>query len=247
MELRQVTFTGADDRTNPADLAALSREYPFVEWAVMFSGSRTGRESRFPSLGQLERIGDLNANLAVHLNDRLARDAASGDGYPVEAVLQFVRGARRVQINLFREVDHYPDLFRHLRDERRAPEVEFIVQVYGFDSPVATAARHVSGTGRVTFLHDVSGGRGVVGRFEPPVNDDYVGFAGGIHAGNVEEKLQEIAALGHANPFWIDMETGVRTEDRFDLDKVERVLRLVRPFISPPSPPSSAVPPPRTP
>lgn len=31
--------------------------------------------------------------------------------------------------------------------------------------------------------------------------------------------------------FWIDMETGVRTDDWLDLDKVEKVLKICDPII----------------
>ena len=30
---------------------------------------------------------------------------------------------------------------------------------------------------------------------------------------------------------WIDLESGVRTDDRFDLEKVSRVLSITKPYI----------------
>jgi hypothetical protein len=32
--------------------------------------------------------------------------------------------------------------------------------------------------------------------------------------------------------FWIDMESGVRTDDWFDIDKVRRVLEICEPIIN---------------
>jgi phosphoribosylanthranilate isomerase len=56
------------------------------------------------------------------------------------------------------------------------------------------------------------------------------GFAGGIGPDNVKRVIREISAKVDA-PFWIDMESGVRTDDRFDLNKVRRVLETAAPFV----------------
>ena len=48
MKLHTVTITGTDDSTNMADLVALSREFPFVEWAILVSESHEGG-FRFPT------------------------------------------------------------------------------------------------------------------------------------------------------------------------------------------------------
>ena len=49
------TITGADDLVDPDDLVVLSREYPFVEWAILISASRAGTP-RYPSSAWLERL-----------------------------------------------------------------------------------------------------------------------------------------------------------------------------------------------
>jgi phosphoribosylanthranilate isomerase len=54
----------------------------------------------------------------------------------------------------------------------------------------------------------------------------HLGFAGGINPDNVIDKMDEITSLP-VGRFWIDMESGVRTDDRFDLDKVEDVCKKV--------------------
>jgi hypothetical protein len=45
---------------------------------------------------------------------------------------------------------------------------------------------------------------------------------------NIGVALPAIAAsVPEGQPYWIDMESGVRTDDRFDLDKCELVLMQV--------------------
>jgi len=231
MNLRRVTFTGVDDTTDLNTLVALNEQYPFAEWAMMVSTTHTGLAPRFPSLTTLEKIADLNIQKAVHLNDSLARCAAEDTGYPMETALQLVRGAKRIQINLFQEIDRYPEIFHKIQHKAITLSVQVVLQTYGFDIPAVATAHNSTSRGSVVFLHDSSGGRGIAGDFEQPINGDFVGFAGGIRAENVLAKLEQIQALDFASPFWIDIESSVRTDDVFDLNKVERLLRLVEPFV----------------
>lgn len=58
----------------------------------------------------------------------------------------------------------------------------------------------------------------------PGLPNKLVGYAGGINPDNVSKFL---ALIAHADNFYIDMESGVRTNGWFDLDKVESVCRQV--------------------
>ena len=77
----------------------------------------------------------------------------------------------------------------------------------------------------ITTLLDASGGRGVDTGIEVLKLPHKIGYAGGITPENVEEKLTFLMESDDVDSFWIDMETGVRTDDWFDLDKVENVLK----------------------
>ena len=75
-------------------------------------------------------------------------------------------------------------------------------------------------------LFDASAGRGVAPEGWPaPIPDHFCGYAGGINPGNVARHIELIKEAG-AEDTWIDMESGVRTENRFDLDKVREVLKI---------------------
>lgn len=58
-----------------------------------------------------------------------------------------------------------------------------------------------------------------------------VGYAGGFNPDNVAEKLSFLMENSQVGDFWIDMESGVRTDDWFDTDKVRRVLRICKEVI----------------
>ena len=53
---------------------------------------------------------------------------------------------------------------------------------------------------------------------------NHLGFAGGIGPDNVLDVIRDI---GPRDPYWIDMESGVRTDDKLDLAKVRRVLEQI--------------------
>ena len=47
-----------------------------------------------------------------------------------------------------------------------------------------------------------------------------------MNANNILEKKEEIDILSDYD-YWLDMESGVRTDDWFDLDKVEAICKLL--------------------
>jgi hypothetical protein len=224
MTLTRVTITGADDEVNPADLALLSREFPFVEWAVLCSRKRAGTP-RYPSERWMQRFAEVfrqepNAHVAAHLCGQMADDTLSGDGRVVSWLQRF--GVfDRVQVNGFRHANEDLNELVEL-----SANLEWILQVRDRES--VAAACYMGGCfyyspGRVSMLWDASGGRGVFELNWPsepmPIP---IGFAGGIGPDTVAAVL---AALGDGRgDFWIDMESGVRTDDHFDLTKVRKVL-----------------------
>jgi phosphoribosylanthranilate isomerase len=64
-----------------------------------------------------------------------------------------------------------------------------------------------------------------------PVPGIYCGYAGGLGPDNVVEQVKKISEVAGDVPFWIDAETKLFTNDRFDLDKVRRFLAAVGPYI----------------
>lgn len=48
MKILYLTLTGADDLVNPQELGIISEQFPFVEWAILFSDDREGNP-RYPT------------------------------------------------------------------------------------------------------------------------------------------------------------------------------------------------------
>jgi hypothetical protein len=224
----RVTITGADDRVDVEDMVKCAGTYPFVEFGILLSESRT-TSKRYPSRGW---VGSLRKHrelpISAHLCGRFAREPELG-------ALLVEPQYRRVQINGYTQ--GWPGLpflaqrwamfvgchrlILQARDESSLQDVANDARVVGvtLDS-VAPAV-----------LFDPSGGRGM-DPFKWPVapNGVHVGFAGGINIENVDGVLADILK---ANPtigdFWIDMESGARdADDEFDWSRVVSVLRAVQ-------------------
>ena len=219
----RVTITGADDAVDPRALLDLSAEFPFVEWGLLCSMKRIGT-SRYPSPTWIDRLRVLRwpqsaRFFSAHFCGQYAREAIAGHAF-MEMELELAsKLCARVQINGYEAgfPGQLPRLARKLG-------VEFILQCR-HQAELQQCARDAETIRGASVLFDPSGGRGSRPRLWPmgPAGCR-LGFAGGIGPENV---LDVIRAIGPRAPYWIDMESGVRTGDRLDLGKVRRVLEQV--------------------
>lgn len=225
MNLTRVTFTGADDSIEPRELAALSREYPFVEWGILMS--RHYGTHRFPSAEWLLKLYAVSADnpemhLSAHLCGQFVRElgtllwwSATPNAWRFDRVQLNFHGQRNtVQAEL---PNHH----------------QYILQADGVNDDWIKQACHRS-KGIFVPLFDQSGGAGVSPGEWPQAWPGIVcGYAGGIGPDNVVAELNRIDEVTEPKaPIWIDMERKVRSADdaRFDLKKVEAVLKLVAPI-----------------
>ncbi len=206
-----ITFTGADARTNVGNMRWISDRYP-VEWGILFSRSRQGNENRYPDMGAVMGImGTGGLRLASHFCGEMAREImgyAAGDPCRLPML-----GTRRVQINHPHPSVAAAQRFGQMEGKR------CILQCRGATFPYEHD---------VDWLYDVSGGNGVRPGTWPAHPGKLVGYAGGINASNVLDTIESINGLmGRCGPYWLDMESGVRTDDWFDLEKVREICSLV--------------------
>lgn len=217
MKTWNVTITGADDRTEPDKLLRLSNRFPFVEWGILCSNKRAGTP-RYPSvawtLGFMNavQVWDHKAKTALHLCGENAR-AFMAPSHPLAI------GPCRIQVNGFD-----PDMAEGMARPRLTEEIILQCRSEETLQAVADFAKRRSGL-MPSILYDVSGGRGIEpARWPRAPLGIRMGYAGGITPDNVLDALRDI---GPVEPTWIDMESGVRTDDVLDLAKVEAVLSKV--------------------
>jgi len=249
MAMDRVTITGADDSIEPAYLLELSAEFPWVEWGILISESRTG-SPRFPSAGWRSRLQSLCAKTGVMLSAHLC-------GFWVRQLLLGVNllppstldRYQRVQLNFHAENTKCNPAKFAATLEAIQTRREWIFQIDGNGGNC-----HLENLGGesdiidAVALFDISGGAGILPRewpapqylhIDPGPHGEgvesyrYHGYAGGLGPDNLAEQIPLIAKASKGCRFWIDMETRVRSEDdrQFDLAKVRRCLEIAAPFI----------------
>lgn len=200
-----ITFTGADDWTNVGHMTLLAEQYP-IEWGILFSPVRQGINSRYPGSDAQSRLTRSDLRLSAHLCGGHSRNIMDGRSLKIQVDLGVFK---RIQIN-----HRAPDAGCISEFSRRWGS-RCIGQCRGPVFPRDTS---------VDWLFDQSGGRGKESEALPLYPGLLVGYAGGIGPDNVLDVIERIAASG---PYWIDMESKVRTNDRFDLALCRRVCELV--------------------
>lgn len=222
MKLTRVTISGADDGVEHQALYDLSAEFPFVEWGILHSSSRLGTP-RYPSHQWVDTfVEDCgNADLAIHLCGAAAREVLGGAELEFEWLFPV-----RIQLNGF---SNY--VLPELLVARRYTKTEFILQCSSLEA-VAYAERFRATYPNVSALWDQSGGAGKpLSSWPLPYGALAIGYAGGITEHDVGELLTKLTANRETHDFWIDLESGARTDDKLDVGKVRRILEAAKAFV----------------
>lgn len=226
MQLKYCSITGADNAVEIGNLDALAAQFPFVEWAILLLPSEEGN-SRCPTTDWIENFSAHSAcrNKAMHLcGDALLQFIAND-----KSVLSLMHGFQRIQLNLkFGNVEGRYDPAELLARMREKPEWQFILQ-YTPDKKDLLPLLHDIPNHAILF--DASAGRGInPDSWDAPLPDHFCGYAGGLNPGNLAKNLENISRVATGALTWIDMESGVRTNDIFDLEKVHQVLEIAKPY-----------------
>lgn len=231
MKLDRVTITGADESINPQHLKDISKEYPFVEWGILYSIKRNRNGApRYPQQKWIEELRDINENsmrLSIHLCGRVVRDLVTNARWQIP--ISILKGFQRAQLNFHGErLDFHEDFVNVLPYRQK-----FIFQMDGINDNIIYKGLYL---GRdVVPLFDNSHGAGVLpNTWSKPIAGIYNGYAGGLGPKNLKKQLDKIAQVVKSERIWVDMETKVRSNDdqQFDLDKVIKCLDIAAEYMS---------------
>lgn len=224
LQLERVTFTGADDTTDPAALAQLAKRYPWIEFAVLCSPSQQGT-GRYPSRAWRKRFYGSAVPVsqrALHLCGRSVPAFLDDE----DEVCREIDHVNRVQLNFTVDKlgrDHIlalPSVMTTWLGD--CPSIDFILQ-FNKSNHVLPELFAGDVPRNVSFLVDSSGGRGIAPtRWPAPLERFPTAYAGGMGPGCMQDALAGIAAVTRCTS--IDMESRLRTDDRFDLSKVQAVI-----------------------
>mgnify|MGYP000887107737 CR=1 FL=1 len=224
MKINRVTFTGPDIHTDVNELKVIQNDYPFVEWGILISGNPNIK--RHPPKEFIESLKDTGLNLSLHLCAKYSSDIMKKG--IIEIPYEFFS---RYQINFnFKFSKHNIEYYEQLTNKYK--NKDFILQYNRSNEPYVKDIIHKYNMSNTNILFDASGGRGTeISSIEKPFFSIYTGYSGGIYPDNVIDICNKINDYKNYDNVWIDMESGVRTDDIFDLGKVRDVLKKVEKFI----------------
>jgi hypothetical protein len=208
-----ISFVGVDDLQLLGGLQALSSRYP-LEWGIVVdapgSGNQIGASRELQS--SLLQVKELRWSAHVCGNEatRILHDP---DGVDIA-----LAGVGRIQLNHSRFGSSDQEASAAARFGRRLG-ASIVLQCQGT----------FPAFGCVDWLFDTSFGAGLAPASWPALPRTprpFCGYAGGIGPSNVAEVVRKIDAMP-GQRYWIDMESGVRTGGRMDLDKCESVCRAI--------------------
>lgn len=216
--LKRVTFSGIDPWTKPQELRKLADEYPFVEFAFLLTENHAKAGNRYPHPMILKSYRQMNLPMAVHFCGKLAYDLVkTNDWGAAQALLgPSMKLFDRIQFNI-------PKTKHFRRDLAFPAEKAIIIQLHEGTEELYECYRHLP---NVQGFQDDSGGQGIACKAWRAPQGEFFGYAGGLGPENVVEAVQAIQTVCDRD-FWIDMETSIRTGDRFDVEKCRQVCEAL--------------------
>lgn len=251
MALTHCTLSGADNKTSIEKMFALAAKYPLVEYGILWSAKRAGTP-RYPDaewIRELTRTNrevceDNRIRLAMHLCGSSVDDFLFGyDGFNWGHTFRRIPvDFRRIQFNINgrewvqNHGEDAPDALSRLykcinklyTKTHSGPHP--IIQFNTNNLDLYYLLGHVR---ELQLLIDASGGQGMAPtRWQRKIPRVTCGYAGGLGPHNIQQQFPLIEHAcklpsGFTSAFWIDMESGIRTNDQFDFAKAEEVLKYV--------------------
>lgn len=232
MKLQHITFTGIDGKTDLRELLEIQQKYPIVEFGVLVAKNWRENGNRYFNPSYLKSLEKNRLNLSAHLCGSIARAAVSGDWEPYrEWAKSYPYFFQRCQINISLSKSN-PEKFEIYGGAHSFNEIILQQKDIRHTRLFMNSCNTKKGEPKVSVLLDASGGQGIDTNIEVLEGNFKVGYAGGINPDNVYEKLKYLLTNKKVGNFWIDMESGVRTDDWFDTNKVCRVLKEYERVIS---------------
>lgn len=232
-----ISLSGADDKVPVSGLLELCARYPGVslELGVLYFPEKEG-STRYPRAAWRQELvqAGLPCAISAHLcGQQVFRDILEDSLECHQDLLRYNR--LQLNINARGQVFTEQEVFR-IYDHLIAHGRRLILQYHA--ASAQTIERYLANRGfgareACDVLFDGSKGTGTFPETWPTpltIRDTVLrcGYAGGIGPQTIGPAWSSIcaAAAGHGQ-FWVDMESGIRTNNEFDLDKVHSVLDTV--------------------
>jgi hypothetical protein len=227
--LNLISFVGVDEHTNLKNIIqfdALATCEFYLEFGFLYSETRCGVETRYPSLSFIkDSVEFLNSGI-VCTSVHLCGTPAIKKYLELDSELMDICYGSRIQLNFNLKDFNEDELIDNILYNSKQHPYEVIVQVNKTKKTFVEKLLKRVGLSNINLLYDGSGGFGKeISKFERPFQNIFTGYAGGLKPGNIASTLKSIDAINPLDDdFYLDMESGVRTDNVFSLEKCKMVV-----------------------
>lgn len=203
-----ITFTGVDRIELIPGMLELAAKYP-IEWGILIDPAQEDK-TLFPNSEIRNTILSSKLRFSAHVCGKPALAIANGHEPGID-----LQAFSRLQLNHSREGS----------DESAIANAYSFSIRHGLRLALQCQGEFPKDT-RADWLYDVSFGTGIKVTEWPPIKyaHPFCGFSGGLSPQTITESLSRFDATAE---YWIDMESGVRADGLFNLEKCEQVCRRV--------------------
>lgn len=229
----KLSITGADNLVDVNSLSSLVKDFPALELAILYFPEKENHP-RNPGKEWRDKFFSIipKENTAIHLCGQQVFETILSSEFETSDVFKELKKTNRIQIN----INARKDIFSH----QDIQQIYTILLSHGFTLilqyhnrskdwilPYITD-KHLD---NVHILLDASLGKGVTPDiFEVPKElqelDYPIGFAGGLNPENIASVHTQVKNLV-LKRYWLDLESGVRTDNTFNLVKAKLLCTLV--------------------
>jgi hypothetical protein len=226
MNLSLISFVGVDSYSNFNELLKFNTAIK-CEFSVLYSASR--KDNRYPNYDfcnkflSWSRENDILGS--IHLCGEIINNYLNED----PKTINLCNLASRVQLNLnIKKFIDYEKLSNNIINVAYNNDNHIILQKNKTKIKFNKVFLEKCNNIKLSLLHDSSGGFGKeINHIDPP-GEIYTGYAGGINPNNVCGIIKLIEDSNHAKkPYYIDMESGVRENDLFSLNKCREIIENI--------------------
>ena len=224
MKITRVTMTGADDKVDPALLYELSDLYDLIEWGILIYPKKTGTP-RYPSNEFIEQFMKWKPDFvktAGHLCGTAVDYFFAGSCAENSKYAAF----NRIQLNFRDDGSDRFSRMEKINDFQSGFGKRIIIQYNEANSNFILNLKDKMEYFWPMILFDSSGGKGkLITDISPPLEGYKCGYAGGISPETIDPLLETLTRIvPDDTDIWLDMESGIRTGNEFDLGKVRSVM-----------------------
>lgn len=236
MSINKISFVGVDAKTDLQELKNLADQSAVkLEFGILYSESK--KNNRYPDQETINNFvstcsNSLKYDISLHLcgtsvnkflnNDRTFMDSMFGenrfDAVQLNFSLKSEKDIPNIVKNAFSSAwfSRIPDIIFQANKSKNKL-VEYILNGDFYNEGA-----------NIRLLYDGSGGFGrTISKIDKPFNNFYTGYAGGINPDTINDIARAVELASGNVPVYLDMESGVRENDWFSIEKCKKIIECI--------------------